>query len=253
MAFSGNIRIWRDRAAARLHTTPQAMAEYSLLVVALFLADPTRTSLVTGLTIASAGMFFRIWSAGYGYRTGQYLLQGPYRFVRHPYYLGSFLTLCGLMAASRSSLAFSAAILVLGKIVWDRMRLDESALEKSLGPAFAAYRAGVPALLPQLVPYKVSRGGPDTSPLEATPATAAEGRFSFSTAFFRGAIDGRRREIEALTGIVVGFLLMYLAYVVPAKGIFRLGLGFGVMVILTLRVLYFRGISGVSEVDAASF
>ena len=84
---------------------------------------------------------------------------GPYRFVRHPVYLGEFLMYGGLVlgAASVWNLA-GAAVFVVAQIV--RMRLEERALEREF-PEYASYAARTPRVLPRLrfVPSPVPQRG----------------------------------------------------------------------------------------------
>lgn len=73
---------------------------------------------------------------------------GPYRFVRHPLYLGEFGACAGLVLAAprpwnvAAGIAFAAAQAV-------RMRLEERALEREF-PSYAVYAAGTPRLIPRL-------------------------------------------------------------------------------------------------------
>ena len=214
--------------AAKMHASPRALAEFGLVAVALILANPTPTSIYMGILLALTGECFRLWSAGYGYRSGQHLVQGPYRYVRHPYYLGTILVIGGLSLASRSTVAFGLSIAVLGAIFWVRMRDDEAILEAKLGPDFAPYRSGVPALLPQFIPYSFSGALKNENPSD----------FSFS----RALLKGRRREVDALIGIFLGFLVLYIAFLVPNKAIFRIGVSASVLLLAGLRILYYRGI-----------
>lgn len=84
---------------------------------------------------------------------------GPYRFVRHPVYVGEFLMYGGLVlgAASARNLA-GAAVFVAAQSV--RMRLEERALEREF-PEYASYAARTPRVLPRLplAPSPAPQGG----------------------------------------------------------------------------------------------
>lgn len=72
--------------------------------------------------------------------------RGPYRFVRHPVYLGELGACAGLvMGAPTTWNLCAAAVLLAGQLV--RMRLEERALEREF-PEYAAYAASTPRLLP---------------------------------------------------------------------------------------------------------
>lgn len=73
---------------------------------------------------------------------------GPYRYVRHPVYLGEIIAYSGLLLASLSPLnAALAGLFCVGQFL--RMGLEERAL-KSAFPEYAAYAASTPRLLPSL-------------------------------------------------------------------------------------------------------
>ena len=69
---------------------------------ALWLAQPTTTSLAAGAAIALAGEGLRIWAAGHLEKGREVTASGPYRLSRHPLYLGSALIGAGFAVASAS-------------------------------------------------------------------------------------------------------------------------------------------------------
>ncbi len=73
---------------------------------------------------------------------------GPYRFVRHPVYLGELGAAAGLVLASPTARNFvAAAVFAAAQAV--RMRLEEVALAREF-PEYAAYAAGTPRLIPRI-------------------------------------------------------------------------------------------------------
>ncbi len=116
--------------------------------------------LATALTIAVAAVAaaIRLWGTAYlgGYtvqnaemKAGQMLADGPYRYVRNPLYIGSYLTLgviCVLMPPTGA--AFTAILLA---VFLFRLILGEEAfLAPRLGEPYAAYCKAVPRLIPSL-------------------------------------------------------------------------------------------------------
>jgi protein-S-isoprenylcysteine O-methyltransferase Ste14 len=75
---------------------------------------------------------------------------GPYRWVRHPGYLGSLLCLNGVALASGNILTLTASLLATSAAYAYRIRVEDRMLVHSLGPSYAEYRSQVGALIPSL-------------------------------------------------------------------------------------------------------
>lgn len=73
---------------------------------------------------------------------------GPYRFVRHPVYLGELGACAGLVVAAPSLWNLGVAAVFVGAQAI-RMRLEELALAEEF-PAYAAYAAATPRIVPLL-------------------------------------------------------------------------------------------------------
>ena len=73
---------------------------------------------------------------------------GPYRWVRHPGYLGSLLSLNGIALASGNALVFLASLLATCAAYNYRVRVEDEMLVAALGEAYARYRREVPAIFP---------------------------------------------------------------------------------------------------------
>ena len=106
------------------------------------LARPTRTTLSYGALIAVAGELIRLWAAGHIDKGREITRSGPYRFVRHPLYLGSMVIALGFALASGSVvvvvLVMAYMIATLGAAMWT----EERALDEKFSGAYAAYREG---------------------------------------------------------------------------------------------------------------
>lgn len=63
--------------------------------------------------------------------------RGPYRWLRHPMYLGDALTFVGLLLALERRWAFVSLLPLAAAILW-RVRREERFLEGRFGPAWRA-------------------------------------------------------------------------------------------------------------------
>lgn len=120
----------------------------------------TRVLFALGALLVGLGAAIRTWAAAYlrsdvvhdmNLHVKTLVADGPYRYVRNPLYLGSFLWTAGLgFLASRLGfviLAAAAAIRILRLIGREEAKLDEQQGEK-----FREYCRRVPRLLPALTP-----------------------------------------------------------------------------------------------------
>jgi protein-S-isoprenylcysteine O-methyltransferase Ste14 len=81
--------------------------------------------------------------------------RGPYRWVRHPVYLGELTAATGLVLAAPVALnVLLGTILFIAQFV--RMRLEETALRDAF-PEYAAYASRTPRLLPRVSPVSARR------------------------------------------------------------------------------------------------
>jgi protein-S-isoprenylcysteine O-methyltransferase Ste14 len=144
----------------------------------IWLSQPTRSSLIAGGIIGACGEAVRIWAAGHLEKGREVTSSGPYRYTRHPLYLGSTLLGAGLAAASHSAIVTVVVALYLGVTLTAAIRSEEAHLTEKFGNAYPAYRDGAP-----------------------TPT--ASRRFSLSRAL-------RNREYRALAGFLAA--LAFLAW-----------------------------------------
>jgi hypothetical protein len=82
---------------------------------------------------------------------------GPYRYVRNPLYLGSWLNLLALALLMPAS----GAVFAIAMLIAFHLRLifsEEAFLRAKLGEPYAAYCAKVPRVLPALRPQVAASG-----------------------------------------------------------------------------------------------
>jgi protein-S-isoprenylcysteine O-methyltransferase len=111
-----------------------------------------------GLGLGAAGLLLRLWAVlvlrqRYT-RTllvhEEHLIErgGPYRFVRHPGYLGSLLVLNGIALASGSTPVFGVSFAATAWAYAYRIRVEDEMLTAAFGAPYEEYCREVGALLP---------------------------------------------------------------------------------------------------------
>jgi len=122
------------------------------------LTGASNALLIAGILFAVAGAWLRTWGAAYlssavvkdGAMHGAGVVaDGPYRYLRNPLYVGTWLHTVALALLMPASGAVFALVL----IGVEQLRLiggEESFLTRTLGEAYVAYAARVPRLWPAL-------------------------------------------------------------------------------------------------------
>jgi len=96
--------------------------------------------------IAVLGRFFSVLVS---VQTGQTLVRsGPYRFIRHPSYTGTLLTMTGIGLALQSWAALLALWVIFGIVYGYRIRVEEKALVAHIGDDYIAYMKTTKMLIP---------------------------------------------------------------------------------------------------------
>jgi protein-S-isoprenylcysteine O-methyltransferase Ste14 len=111
-----------------------------------------------GVALLAAGEGLRVWSVatlGRFFRrevtivTGHTVVEtGPYRFVRHPAYLGDLLIAFGFGLAWGSWLGAAVALAIAFVGHLPRIRVEEAALREALGQPYERYANSHARLLP---------------------------------------------------------------------------------------------------------
>ncbi len=104
------------------------------------------------------GAAFTAWSYSY---LGRYRLpyvevlpehqvieDGPYRYIRHPGYLGAMVALTGLSLAVQSWIALLATLLIGGSLFAQRIHIEEELMISELGDRYVEYMARTKRFVP---------------------------------------------------------------------------------------------------------
>ena len=142
---------------------------------AFLLAQPTWRTWSAGLAIACAGEALRVWAAGHLDKGREVTRSGPYRWTRHPLYLGSSIIALGVVVASRSVVVALVGAAYVGITIPAAIRAEEAFLRRTFGPTYDLYQRD-----------------------EAPPMLR---RFSLKNA-------RRNREHRAVLGLIGGFAIL---------------------------------------------
>jgi protein-S-isoprenylcysteine O-methyltransferase Ste14 len=151
-------------------------------LVTLVLARPTWTTWSWGLAVALAGELVRVWAAGHLEKGREVTRSGPYRWTRHPLYVGSAIMAVGVVMASWHPVVAAVAAVYMASTLTAAVRTEEAHLRTAFGDTYDRYRASI-----------------------AEPMTRA---FSVERAL-------RNREHRAAVGLLVGFALLALKVRAP--------------------------------------
>jgi len=111
-----------------------------------------------GIALMFGGMILRQWSiailGGFfsvmvSVQEGQTIIRkGPYRFIRHPSYTGTLMTLTGIGLAVQSWGALLTLLIVSGIVYRYRISVEEKALVEQFGNEYVAYVHDTKKLIP---------------------------------------------------------------------------------------------------------
>jgi protein-S-isoprenylcysteine O-methyltransferase Ste14 len=147
-----------------LHVAPLALACYLLAAphVPFFALEDRFAPLALwpvrlGATLTFAGLALAVWARVLlaGNWSGivtlkhdhELVVEGPYRWVRHPIYTGLLIALIGT-ALALGQWRGVLAVAIAGVALWRKLRLEESFMRREFGEAYARYAQRVPALVP---------------------------------------------------------------------------------------------------------
>jgi protein-S-isoprenylcysteine O-methyltransferase Ste14 len=114
---------------------------FALGAVVLWLAQPTPQSLAYGAVFAAIGEAVRLWAAGHLEKSREVTRSGPYRFTRHPLYLGSSLIAAGIAVASASVAVAALVALYVCTAIPAAIFSEEAHLREKFGGEYDAYKA----------------------------------------------------------------------------------------------------------------
>ena len=113
---------------------------FTSAVFVLWLAEPTRATLVVGTAIAALGEIVRVWAAGHLNKSREVTSSGPYRWFAHPLYVGSSVIGAGLAVASDSVVVAVIVAVYLAVTLTAAIKSEEAFLRREFGDRYDRYR-----------------------------------------------------------------------------------------------------------------
>jgi protein-S-isoprenylcysteine O-methyltransferase Ste14 len=211
----------------RSHFTSMDWFWVTILILVFMTSRPTHNTLILGFSFSLLGEWIRVWVGGYPLRQKEFYVAGPYRYVRHPRFLGSFLTFLGLILAGGNAYLLWGYIFVAMFLFPYFSREEEKTLLAIAGEKFLAYKHRVLAFIPQLFPYQTYN--------------PKQHKFSFNYGFF----SRKRREVDSTLGLIVAYLLLFGLMYVPQseQWLIHLVLALLLAAFIGIRVVFYANFS----------
>jgi protein-S-isoprenylcysteine O-methyltransferase Ste14 len=118
----------------------------------VWMAKPTRTSLIAGALVMIPGLVLRALASGHVQKDKQLTISGPYAYTRNPLYLGSLIMAAGFAIAARSWWIVALMLLMFAVIYLPVIAGEERYLRHTF-PEYDDYARRVRRMLPRLTPY----------------------------------------------------------------------------------------------------
>jgi protein-S-isoprenylcysteine O-methyltransferase Ste14 len=116
---------------------------FAAAAVAIVLARPTWRSWLIGLAVALVGEAIRVWAAGHLEKSREVTQSGPYRWTRHPLYVGSSVVALGVVIAARHPVVTIVTVVYMVTTLTAAIRTEEAFLRAAFGHAYDRYRASM--------------------------------------------------------------------------------------------------------------
>jgi protein-S-isoprenylcysteine O-methyltransferase Ste14 len=166
----------------------------------------TQFLLIAGILCATVAASLRTWATAYmdisvvkdlAMHGDHVVAAGPYRYLRNPLYLGTFIhTLALALLMPLSGAVF--VIIVVGLFTLRLVTIEEAFLTEQLGEPYLAYRAKVPSLFPALTPRVPA------SPIQPKWGSALLGElYYWGVAISFLALGWRYNSLLIIQGVIV--------------------------------------------------
>jgi len=127
------------------------LAGYNIAILPNWLFYPGISLMVIGILVRQWAIFFlgRFFTVTVSVQQNQNVMDyGPYRFIRHPSYLGLFLTVIGIGVALQSWGGILEIFVIFGLAIGYRIHIEEKFLVSELGDDYIQYMKRTKKLIP---------------------------------------------------------------------------------------------------------
>lgn len=117
-------------------------------LVELRIPMPLSAAKIIGIIVVYLGMALVVWATFHirgairgmvKPRLSELVITGPYRFIRHPVYVGTTVALVGVTLSLRSWIGFLAVLILFLPSEIHRAKLEDKALAKEFGTKWDEY------------------------------------------------------------------------------------------------------------------
>jgi len=126
-------------------------------VLYVWLARPTKFSILVGAIIALVGLVIRALASGHVQKNEVLATSGPYAYTRNPLYLGSIVMAGGFLIAARNWWIALIAFIIFFVIYLPVIRSEEAFLSSRF-PEYDEYTRNVPRFFPRIRPNQSGTG-----------------------------------------------------------------------------------------------
>jgi len=136
---------------------------YLLALVLLSLARPHPVLFGIGFFFVLAGEALRLWGCGHLVKNQDVIMSGPFAYVKHPLYVGTFLIVTGFILQASNPNAHSRYLLYVGLPLFFaifflyympyKVQVEGDRLRRRFGEKFDEYDKNVPNFFPRFSRY----------------------------------------------------------------------------------------------------
>lgn len=163
---------------------------FAFAIAYVWLAHPTRISIVVGSLVLIPGLLLRAVASGHVQKNRELTTSGPYAYTRNPLYLGSLIVAIGFAIAARSWWIGGIMVAMFVAIYLPVIAAEERFLRQTFVD-YGDYARHVPRLWPRLTPFGNQQG-------------------QFSRELYR-----KHREYNALLGSLLLLVILVLKLLKP--------------------------------------